>query len=158
MVCRKLLNGPIPTKTTEPAVLLAAERTIRQIIDGLIIHVRHAGLYLQRDPYPPLDISGEHGARQAVLRIVRYAQRLLFACHLDDGNDGAEHFVPGNRHMRRDIGEHMRGMQKVFGVSARRLSCPVGAGAFGVREQFLELRLVDDRARSRYPRRWGLRL
>ena len=108
MIRREFFDDPIAAEAAEPAVLFAAEGTVGEIIDRLIIHVGHAGLDPQRDAHASLDISREDRARQAVLRIVRHADRFFFAGHLDNGDDRAEHFLLRDLHLRRDIGEHMR--------------------------------------------------
>lgn len=45
---RKLFDDPVAAKTPEPAVLLAAERVIGEIVHGLVMEVSHAHLHLER--------------------------------------------------------------------------------------------------------------
>lgn len=152
MIRGELLDDPISAEAAKTTVLFASEWTVRQIVDGLIVDVRHAGFHLKSDPHPSLDIPGEHGARQAVLRVVRHPQCLLFTGHLYDGDHRAEHFVLGDLHAGRDIGKDMRRQQEALGISAGRLPGSAGTGVVDMLDQTFELRLVNDRADRRVRR------
>lgn len=64
------MNDPVASEAAETAVLLAAKGTGRGIIDAVIIHVGHPGLYPERKPNTALPIPREDAAREAVLGIV----------------------------------------------------------------------------------------
>src|SRR6185369_13685444 len=66
LVRSECLDGPLSTKAPDAGVLFTAERTVGQIIDGLVVDVRHAAFHALRESRAPMQIAREDTPRQAL--------------------------------------------------------------------------------------------
>src|SRR6185503_9748821 len=62
MVGGKFADDPFPTKSADAAVLLAAKRSCRRIMNAVVVYMRHASLKLQRELNATFAVLCEHGA------------------------------------------------------------------------------------------------
>src|SRR3954467_13836208 len=87
--CGELLDRPPAVVSAETAVLFTAEGTVRQVVDGRVVHVRHPGLHTLRETVAALDIAREDSGGQAVARLIRHPQPLVLATDWQAGSEAA---------------------------------------------------------------------
>jgi hypothetical protein len=71
--------APLAVEAADAGVLLAPERTGRQIDHRLIVDVRHPHLHLLRKPGAAGQIGREHRSRETVLCPIRDGERIILA-------------------------------------------------------------------------------
>src|SRR4029453_383858 len=75
----EFLHRPPAIVSAQAAVLFTAEGTVRQVVDGRVVHVRHPGVHTLREPVATLEIAREDRGGQTVTRLVRQTQRVVLA-------------------------------------------------------------------------------
>ena len=81
---------------------------MRLVIDGDVVDVGHARLYLQGKGHAALMIARDHGTRQAVFGVVGQCQSVGFVACFDHRQDRAKAFFFCQCRLWIDINEHMR--------------------------------------------------
>ena len=143
----KGLDGPRAAESSDAGVLFAAERIVGEIVDRLIVDVRHAGFQPFGETRASLGVPCKNRTRKAVLRRVRDTQGVLVAFRAQDRRDGPEELVPGDRVLVADVAEDVRRKDESARLAAEDLWDPGAPSVFDVLAQVLQLALVDDRAR-----------
>src|SRR5690606_20465705 len=90
---RELIDARTAAVTAEAARPDAAERHVRLVVDRAVVHVRHAGMQPASDGETALLVTGDDAGRQAVLGVVREANRFVLAVRDDDRRDRAERLL-----------------------------------------------------------------
>ena len=81
---------------------------MRLVIDGDVVDVGHARLYLQGKRHAALMIARDHGTGQAVFGVVGQCQSMGFIACLNHRQDRAKAFLFCQCRLWIDINEHMR--------------------------------------------------
>src|SRR3954470_7786677 len=110
---REMAAEPAPARR-----LAAAERPRRLVLRGRAVDVADAELDLARDGHARVGVAGEDGRGQAVLRVVRDADRVVLGVGVDDRDDGTERLLGVQPHLRRDAGDDRRAQDVVAEVVA----------------------------------------
>ena len=108
LIRRECIDRPTAVETPDARVLFAAKRTERQIVDWLIVDVRHPGLDLTREPCAALEVTREDGARQSIRRVVGELQRVLLIGGANQRSDRTEDLLTCERAVICDVCEDVR--------------------------------------------------
>src|SRR5260221_13611677 len=98
-------HEPLRAKfAADAAGLVAAEGGAG--LDHVHVDAVGARAHLAGDFHAAFGIRGPHGSGQAVVAVVRDADRVRLVLIRNDGQDGAEDFLAGDAHRRVDASEH----------------------------------------------------
>ena len=106
-----------------PGLLVAAHGGVR--IRGGAVVADASGTQTVDDPAGVRPVAAEDEATEPVGRVVGDPQGIVLVAVGHDGQDGAEDLLAGDRHLRRDVGEH-RGLHEVASVQTFRPLEPPG--------------------------------
>ncbi|ABA49037.1 hypothetical protein BURPS1710b_1050 [Burkholderia pseudomallei 1710b] len=114
----ELGDARLAAEVAEAAVLHAAERHLRLVVNGRPVHVADPRFDPRGNAHRARDVAAEHRRRQAERVVVRARDRRLLARDAHDALHRPERFLRVEAHRGRHAVDERRGHQRAVGLAA----------------------------------------
>src|SRR4051794_31509806 len=105
---REEVDPCLSAETAVTGTADAAERHLRFVLNRRSVDVADARADAPRNPKATRGIAREHGGREAIIAVVRHADRLFPVSDPDDADHRSEAFVVIKAHVACDLVDHGR--------------------------------------------------